>query len=123
VHLGERDAALSAARARLGDAAIIGVSCYDSLERAAILSRQGASYLAFGSFFKSATKTEAKPASPAILTAAKRFGLPLVAIGGITPDNGAGLIDAGADLLAVISGVFSDIDPAAATRRYVNLFN
>jgi thiamine-phosphate pyrophosphorylase len=122
VHLGEQDADIAAARTRLGPAAIIGASCYDSLPRARQLAAAGADYLAFGAFFPSPTKPEARHAPTSLLRDAAALGLPRVAIGGITPDNGGALIDAGADLLAVISGVFGAADVRAAARRYADLF-
>ena len=105
---------------RLGGDAIIGVSCYDSLDRARAAT--DADYLAFGSFFASPTKPDARRATPELLRAARPLGLPLVAIGGITPDNAPALIDAGADFIAVISGIFAAADVEQATRRYANLF-
>ena len=122
VHLGEDDADIAAARKRLGRDAIIGVSCYDSLERARVTAAAGADYLAFGAFFASPTKPNARRATPDLLREARAFGKPLVAIGGITPDNAPPLIDAGADFIAAISGVFAADDVKAATRRYANLF-
>ncbi len=122
VHLGERDADIATARTRLGPDSIIGASCYDSLSRARQLAAAGADYLAFGAFHLSPTKPHARHASPTLLRDAAALGLPRVAIGGITPDNGGALIDAGADLLAVISGVFGAADVRAAARRYADLF-
>jgi thiamine-phosphate pyrophosphorylase len=122
VHLGEDDADIAAARSRLGNGAIIGVSCYDSLERARDLAAAGADYLAFGAFFPSPTKPQARRATPDLLRAARAFGKPLVAIGGITPDNAADLIAAGADFVAVVSGVFGQPDVTDAARRYASLF-
>ena len=122
VHLGEDDVDIAAARARLGAQAIIGVSCYDSLERARRFAGAGADYLAFGAFHPSPTKPHARKATPALLREAKVLGVPLVAIGGITPANGAALIDAGANYLAVISAVFGASDVRAAARRFVALF-
>jgi len=122
VHLGEDDSDLADVRERLGSDAIIGVSCYDSLERAADLARRGADYLAFGAFFASPTKPGARRAKPALLQAARRFGRPLVAIGGITPDNAHSLIDAGADFVAAITGVFGADDVRSAAARYASLF-
>jgi thiamine-phosphate pyrophosphorylase len=122
VHLGEHDADIAAARSRLGNGAIIGVSCYDSLERARDLAAAGADYLAFGAFFPSPTKPQARRATPDLLRAARAFGKPLVAIGGITPDNAADLIAAGADFVAVVSGVFGQPDVTDAARRYASLF-
>lgn len=122
VHLGEDDGGIAAAREILGDAAIIGVSCYDDLALARAAAAAGADYLAFGAFFPSATKPGARHATPALLEAAADLGLPLVAIGGITPDNGAIAVAAGADLLAVISGVFDAADPVGAARALRALF-
>ncbi len=118
VHLGEHDGDVATARTLLGDTAIIGVSCYDDLTRAESAVLAGADYIAFGAFFPSPTKPLARRASPEMLRAAARFGLPRVAIGGITPDNAGPLIAAGADLIAVISGVFDAADPVAAVQAY-----
>jgi len=123
VHLGADDADVATARARLGESAIIGVSCYNSLDRAKNLAKQGVSYLAFGSFFDSPTKTNAVRATPDLLTPAKSLNLPLVAIGGITPENGGVLIEAGANFLAVITGVFVRQNPGQAAQAYVKLFS
>jgi thiamine-phosphate pyrophosphorylase len=122
VHLGEQDGDVAAARARLGADAIIGVSCYDSLERARQLAAAGADYLALGAFFASPTKPQARSATPPLLRDAKALGVPLVAIGGITAENGAALIDAGADFLAVIAAVFAAMDVHAAAKALANLF-
>ncbi|WP_147653203.1 thiamine phosphate synthase [Vulcaniibacterium gelatinicum] len=122
VHLGEHDAGVAAARARLGAEALIGVSCYDDPARAEAAAAAGADYLAFGAFFPSPTKPHARRATPALLHAAARLGLPRVAIGGITPDNARALVAAGADLVAVISGVFEAADPVAAARAYRDCF-
>ncbi|MGY1458274.1 thiamine phosphate synthase [Luteimonas sp. A534] len=121
-HLGESDGDLRAARKALGDHAIIGASCYDSLATAEAAANAGASYLAFGACFPSPTKPLARRATPELLRNATGFGLPLVAIGGITPDNARIVIEAGADLVAVISGVFDAPDPAAAARAYQRAF-
>lgn len=122
VHLGEDDNGVAEARAELGDDAIIGVSCYDSLQRAREAAAAGADYLAFGAFFPSTTKPGARHAKPDLLREARGFGLPLVAIGGITPENGAALITAGADCLAVVSAVFGARDVCAAAHRFSALF-
>ena len=122
VHLGEDDASVGDARRLLGDAAIIGVSCYDDLARARRLASEGADYLAFGAFFPSPTKPRARRASMQLLRDSGALGLPRVAIGGITPENGGPLVAAGADLLAVISGVFDAADPVAAARAYLSCF-
>ena len=124
VHLGRDDESIAVARSMLGDKAIIGCSCYDDLNRAEYALIEGADYLAFGAFFPSPSKPRAQRAKPAVISLAKRlFKLPVVAVGGITPDNGAGLIAAGADYLAVISGVYSCAEPQAHARAYVDLFS
>jgi len=121
--VGREDPDLHQARTALGRNAIIGVSCYDDLERARRAQADGADYVAFGSFFASPTKPAAVPASLDLLrTARSELTLPIAAIGGITPDNGAQLVAAGADLLAVITGVFAQADVRAAARRYALLF-
>lgn len=124
VHLGKTDADLHTARKRLGPGALIGLSCYNDLPRAQAAAEQGANYVAFGRFFPSHTKPNAVAATPELLTAARQtLDLPLVAIGGITPDNGGRLIAAGADMLAVIHGVFGQPDIEAAARRFAALFD
>ncbi|MBT3309670.1 MAG: thiamine phosphate synthase [Gammaproteobacteria bacterium] len=106
VHLGAEDGTLCDARKLLGEEAIIGVSCYNSLDRARVAAEQGASYIALGRFFPSQTKPNAILATPDLLSAAKaELETPLVAIGGIDADNGKALVDAGADMLAVIHAV------------------
>jgi len=124
VHLGREDVPLTQARAQLGPEAVIGVSCYNELERALTAQAGGADYVAFGRFFPSRTKPQAVPADATLLREARRkLHVPIVAIGGITPENGASLIAAGADALAVIEGVFGQADVRAAARRYAQLFN
>lgn len=121
-HLGEDDGELAAARAALPASAILGASCYNDAALARQAAAAGASYIAFGAFFPSPTKPNARRASPALLRECAALGLPQVAIGGITPDNAAPLVEAGADLLAVISGVFDAPDPAGAVRAYSACF-
>jgi thiamine-phosphate pyrophosphorylase len=123
VHLGAEDSVLSAARAALGPRAILGVSCYNSLTRALEAEKEGADYVAFGRFFPSRTKPDAVQADVELLRAArKKLRLPIAAIGGITPQNGALLVEAGADMLAVIHGVFGAHDIRAAMQSYTTLF-
>ena len=122
-HLGEDDGNLREARAALGDGAILGASCYDSLALAERAVAAGASYVAFGAFCPSPTKPAARRAMPALLHDAAPLGVPRVAIGGITPENAPSLVQAGADLVAVISGVFDAADPAAAARAYAACFS
>ncbi|MEO7252161.1 MAG: thiamine phosphate synthase [Arenimonas sp.] len=122
-HLGADDGSLVEARAALGPDAILGASCYGDLQRARGAMDAGASYLAFGAFFPSTSKPLATRAPLSVLREAQALGLPLVAIGGITPDNAATLVDAGADLLAVIGAVFDAPDPAARVRAFRNCFS
>ena len=123
VHLGRDDAALGAARQRLGPRAIIGVSCYNQLPRAIAAAEEGADYVAFGRFFPSLTKPRAVQAEVDLLRRAKKcINIPVVAIGGITPDNGGSLVAAGADLLAAIHGVFGVPDVRSEVKRYTSLF-
>jgi len=123
VHLGEDDGDLAAARAALGADALIGASCYDDLALARAAAATGASYVAFGAFFPTRSKVTTRRADPGLLRDAAALGLPRVAIGGVTPDNGHALVAAGADLLAVISGVFDAEDPRAALAAYRACFD
>jgi len=112
------------ARRLLGPQALIGVSCYNRLELARAARDAGADYIAFGRFFPSSSKPQAVQAEPALLTAARaEIHLPLVAIGGITPENGAALVQAGADMLAVIHGVFGQPDIRRAAQAYASCFD
>ena len=122
VHLGRDDDDVAAARAALGAGAIVGVSCYDSLQRARDAAAAGADYVAFGAFFPSPTKPHAARASLDLLRQSATLGLPRVAIGGITPDNAPSLVEAGADFLAVISALFAAPDVQAAARRFARLY-
>ena len=123
VHLGREDTSLQAARARLGTAAIIGISCYNDLQRARQAVKAGADYVAFGRFFTSRSKPGAVPADPGLLTrATTELAIPVVAIGGVTPANGPTLLAAGASLLAAIHGVFGQPDIEAAAQHYAALF-
>lgn len=120
VHLGAGDGSLAAARALLGADAVIGATCGNSLERARRAIAAGADYIAFGRFFASVTKPDAPPAALATLQAARdELGVPICAIGGITPANLAAVIAAGADCIAAIDGVFGGDDIEAAARAYV----
>lgn len=124
VHLGRGDADLPAARSALGPSALLGASCYNELPRALAARREGADYVAFGSFFPSPTKPGAVAARPGLLRRAReRLDIPIVAIGGITPPRGARLIGEGATALAVISGVLGASDPEAAARAYACAFD
>ena len=120
VHVGQSDMPLREARAVMGKAAVIGVTCHDSLHLAMDAADAGADYVAFGAFFATTTKETAHRPDPEILTGWQSDMLiPCVAIGGITVDNGRGLAVAGADYLAVSSGVWAYADgPAAAIKAF-----
>ena len=122
VHL-DGVASIASARAALGSQAIIGVSCRDSLQCAHEAVRAGANYVSFGAFFRSPTKPLAPRASIDLLRQSAALGVPRVAIGGITPDNGGLLIEAGADYLAVISAVFGASDVRHAAQRISDLYS
>lgn len=123
VHIGREDGALADARADLGPRAIIGVSCYDRFGIAEQAVADGADYVAFGCFFPSRSKPQAVRAHLELLHRARReLPCPVVAIGGITAQNGQPLIEAGADLLAVIAGVFGHPDVTATARCISQLF-
>ena len=122
-HLGSEDGELVAAREALGPTALLGASCYDDPTLAQRAVFAGADYVAFGAFFPSPTKPHARRATTDLLTATANLGVLRVAIGGITPDNARPLLAAGADLIAVISGVFGAADPAQATRDYLSCFD
>lgn len=122
VHLGKDDEDIILARHRLGVNAIVGISCYDSIERALEAEKLGASYAAFGRFFASGTKPLASPAKLETLQLAKqKLTIPIVAIGGILPENGNLLIDAGADLLAVVGGLYGR-DTEQSAKMFNSLF-
>ncbi|HDS1737140.1 MULTISPECIES: thiamine phosphate synthase [Pseudomonas] len=118
VHLGQTDGPLTPARALLGRNAIIGSTCHAQLELARQAAAEGASYVAFGRFFNSVTKPGAPAASLELLEQARaQVKLPIAVIGGITLDNAAPLVAHGADLLAVIHGLFGTDDRREVTRR------
>ncbi len=121
VHLGQDDAALAEARALLGPDAIIGITCHGELALAQRAADAGADYLAFGRFFPSTTKPGERYAELSLLTEARDLGLPLVAIGGITAENGAQLVRAGADCLAVIGDLFGRDDIEQQARRFTRM--
>lgn len=120
VHLGASDMDIKAARELVGPDVIIGATCKDSRHTAMMAGEAGADYVAFGAFHPTQTKADTVQAEPDILTWCQMFlTLPCVAIGGITPANAAPLIEAGADFLAVSSGVWDHADgPAAAVAAF-----
>ncbi len=123
VHLGRDDGDLAAARDRLGAGMLLGASCYRDLEAARRAQAAGADYVAFGSFFSSPSKPMAVRAETSLLATARReLALPVAAIGGITPENGAALVEAGADWLAAISALYDAEDPRAAAEAFARLF-
>ncbi len=123
IHIGEQDSALPDARRIVGPTRLIGVSCYNDLNRARESWERGADYVAFGSFYSSATKPKARRASLALLRRARReLPIPIIAIGGITLENGASLLEAGADALAVIHAVFGAADRRIAAEQLAKLF-
>lgn len=124
VHIGKDDPALTTARTRLGQNALIGVSCYNRLSLALAAEQAGADHVAFGAVFPSPTKpTEVRASMTLLREARAALRIPIVAIGGITPDNAPLLLDVGVDALAVVSGVFGQPDIRAAAARYATLFD
>ncbi len=123
VHIGQDDGTVAAARAVLGAEAIVGVTCHASKHLAMVAGEEGADYVAFGAFFPTPTKTAKSRATPDLLRWWQDvFEIPSVAIGGITVENCAPLIAAGADFLAVSAGVWSHPEGAgAAVRRFNRL--
>jgi len=123
LHLGSEDGDLAAARRILGPAVLLGASCYDRPELAQRAQQEGADYVAFGSVFGSSTKPGAVRAPLSLFREARALvSLPMVAIGGITPDNAPEAIAAGADALAVISALFDAADVRTAAQRFSTLF-
>ena len=120
VHIGAEDGEYAEARRLVGEDAVVGVSCYDSRHLAIEAAEAGADYVAFGAFFATATKHPPARAGLELLRWwQETMTVPCVAIGGITPDNCAPLVEAGADFLAVIAGVWDQAGgPAAAVRAF-----
>ena len=124
VHLGQTDSQLREARQLLGKNSIIGITCHGNLDLARAAERQGADYVAFGRFFPSNTKPEASPAPLALLSEARAvLQIPITAIGGVTRSNAKSLLEAGADMLAVIHGVFGQPDILQAATGFSRLFD
>ena len=125
VHVGQEDASYQEAREILGEDAIVGVTCHDSRHLAMVAADAGADYVAFGAFFPTATKAPKSRAKPELLVWWNEIAVvPSVAIGGITVENCRPLVDAGADFLAVVSGVWNNPDgPEAAVRAFNDIFD
>ena len=118
VHLGQTDGPLTPARALLGPKAIIGSTCHSQVDLAEQAAKEGASYVAFGRFFNSSTKPGAPTATLDVLDQARsQLKLPICVIGGITLENAAPLVAHGADLLAVVHGLFGADSAQEVTRR------
>jgi thiamine-phosphate pyrophosphorylase len=122
VHLAHSVEAIRAARECLGPAAIIGVACRDSLADARSAAQAGASYVSFGAMYPSPTKPKATIAPVDLLRQSAALGVIRVAIGGITPDNAAVLVEAGADYVASISSLFGAPDVRKTAQRFAQLF-
>ena len=121
VHIGADDGEYETARELLGAEAAIGVSCYDSRHRAMEAGEAGADYVAFGAFYPTTSKTPRSRAEPEILDWWRELTVvQSVAIGGITADNCAPLVKAGADFLAVIAAVWDHPEGAAAGVKAIN---
>jgi thiamine-phosphate pyrophosphorylase len=123
IHIGKDDPVYAEARKTVGPDKIIGVSCYRSLDNARAAQASGADYVAFGSFFASRVKPGAVRAPLDLLTQAKaQLAVPVVAIGGITPENAPQLGRAGADAIAVISALYDVPDVTAAAQKLIASF-
>lgn len=125
VHLGEEDARIAHARSVLGEGAIIGVSCYGKIERAINAVAGGADYVAFGTPYNTPTKPGRTPTPFEVLreAAARIKDIPVFAIGGITAENAADVLETGVDGIAVITGVFGAADPEKAARELAGIAN
>ncbi|MCZ6790431.1 MAG: thiamine phosphate synthase [Candidatus Dadabacteria bacterium] len=125
VHLGGDDTSIKNARAILGDEAIIGVSCYNQIERGLNAVQNGADYVAFGTPYYTPTKPEREPTSIEVLKEAVYVisQIPIFAIGGITKENASEILGTGVDGIAVITSVFGSPDPENAARELATLSN
>ncbi len=123
VHVGGTDAAVAEVRAAVGPEKILGASCYGDLELARKAYAAGASYVAFGGFYPSRVKKYPVTTSVSIMADSHAaVPLPVVVIGGMTVENAAPLVAAGADMVAAISSVYLAADPQAVARRFAGLF-
>lgn len=122
VHLGADDQALKAARAQLGPDAIIGRSCYNDPTLALKAVADGASYVAFGAFFSSATKPQARVAQLDLFAQTAQLNVPRVGIGGIDASNAMQLKAAGADAVAVLGAIWDSPNPESTARAITRIF-
>lgn len=118
VHLGQGDGSVTEARKRLGERAIIGITCHDQLALAQKGLADGASYVAFGAFFPSKTKPGARPAPLSLLNDATQLGAPVIAIGGIDVSNCQAVVEAGAAGIAVCHSLFAASDIQLQAQRF-----
>lgn len=125
VHVGQSDAPYAEARAALGPERIVGVTAHNSRDLAYAAAEAGADYVVFGAFYPTDTKSPSHWADPEILEIwQETMTTPCVAIGGITVENAAPLVRAGADFLAVANGVWKNPDgPRAAVAAFNTLFD
>ena len=123
IHVGGTDATIAEVRKSVGPNKIVGASCYGSLELAQAAYAAGASYVAFGGFYPSRVK-KYPVTTPVEIIAQSHAAVPLpvVVIGGMTPENSAPLAAAGTDMVAAISSVYMQPDPEAAAREFAKLF-
>ncbi len=118
VHLGGDDTSVAEARKLLGEKAVVGVSCYGEIERGINAEKEGANYAAFGTPYFTPTKPDRKPTPFKTLREAKaKLKIPVFAIGGITPENVADVLETGVDGIAVITAIFGEEDTEDAARR------
>ena len=123
VHLGADDGNLLEVRERLGVSKLLGASCYNRFNLALQAQLAGADYVAFGACFASNTKPNAPEADLSLFNRAKlELGIPVIGIGGVTLQNAAQLIAAGADAIAVINAIFNADDIKSASRQFSSLF-
>lgn len=123
VHVGGRDASVAEVRRRVGDGLIVGASCYGDRGLAGTAAAAGASYLAYGGFYPSRVKQYAVTTEAGIVDWSKAsYALPVVVIGGMTPENAAPLVARGADLVAAISSVYGAPAVAPAVEQFNALF-
>lgn len=123
VHVGATDASVAQARAMLGPGKIVGASCYGDLALARAAQRDGASYVAFGGFYPSRVKEYSFRTDPSLVALAKNeLELPVVVIGGMTPQGAAPLVGLGADLVAAISSIYTAPAPGDIAGQFDALF-